>query len=70
MVDWPLACAAQANRPLWQLQQANYGGCLFAVSALLAGVPSLRRMVAVMLLPVRWPTRHRLQSVGFFAWGP
>ena len=32
MVNWSQACAAQASRPLWQLQQANYGGSLFAVS--------------------------------------
>jgi len=25
------ACDAQQQRPLWQLQQANYGGCVFAV---------------------------------------
>jgi len=35
MVNWSQACTAQVNRPLWQLQQANYGGCLFAVSALI-----------------------------------
>ena len=33
---WAEACTAQDSRPLWQLQQANYGGCLFAVSAMLA----------------------------------
>jgi hypothetical protein len=25
------ACDAQRQRPLWQLQQANYGSCVFAV---------------------------------------
>ena len=35
MVNWSQACTAQLNRPLWQLQQANDGGCLFVVSALL-----------------------------------
>jgi hypothetical protein len=35
MVDWAQACTAQMNRPLWLLLQANYGGYLFAVSALL-----------------------------------
>ena len=32
MVDWSQLCTQQSNRPLWQLQQANYGGCIFAVS--------------------------------------
>jgi hypothetical protein len=35
MVNWSQACTTQVNRPMWQLQQANYGGCLFAVSALM-----------------------------------
>jgi hypothetical protein len=29
---WSKACSAQYNRPLWQLQQADYGGIIFAVS--------------------------------------
>ena len=29
---WSKACAAQLNRPLLQLQQANYAGCIFAAS--------------------------------------
>jgi hypothetical protein len=29
---WSKACSAQFNRPLSQLQQANYGGNIFAVS--------------------------------------
>ena len=33
MVNWSHACTTQLNRPMWQLQQANYGGGLFAVSA-------------------------------------
>jgi hypothetical protein len=32
-VNWSQACAAQASRPLLQLQEANYGGCIFAVRA-------------------------------------
>jgi len=35
MADWSQACNAQTKRPLWQLQQANYVGSLFAVSVLL-----------------------------------
>jgi hypothetical protein len=34
MINWSQACTAQLNRPLWQQQQANCGGCLFAVSDL------------------------------------
>jgi hypothetical protein len=30
---WSKACSAQAARTPLQLQQANYGGCIFAVSA-------------------------------------
>jgi hypothetical protein len=30
--DWSKACSAQAARTPLQLQQANYGGCIFAVS--------------------------------------
>ena len=30
---WSQVCTAQLNRPLPQLLQANYGGCIFAVSA-------------------------------------
>ena len=30
---WSKACTAQYNRPMWQLQLANYGSCIFAVSA-------------------------------------
>jgi hypothetical protein len=33
MVNWSNACTTQLDRPMWQLQQANYGGGLFAVSA-------------------------------------
>ncbi len=33
MVNWSQLCAAQLNRPLQQLQQANYGSSIFAVSA-------------------------------------
>jgi hypothetical protein len=29
---WSKACAAQYNRPLWQQQEAFYGGTIFAVS--------------------------------------
>ena len=32
---WSQVCSTQANLPLSQLLQANYGGCIFAVSALL-----------------------------------
>ena len=32
-VNWSQACAAQASRSLLQLQEANYGGCIFAVRA-------------------------------------
>jgi hypothetical protein len=32
-MDFRNACNAQLQRPLWRLQQANYGGCVFAVSA-------------------------------------
>jgi hypothetical protein len=32
-MDFRSACNAQLQRPLWRLQQANYGGCVFAVSA-------------------------------------
>ena len=35
MVNWAQACATQLNRPLMQMQQANRGGNLFAVSILL-----------------------------------
>ena len=38
MIDWSQACNAQLKRPLWQQQQANYGGSLFAVSILLPGL--------------------------------
>ncbi len=31
-MDFRQACDAQLQRPLWRLQQANYGGCVFAVS--------------------------------------
>ena len=34
VMDFRNACNAQLQRPLWLLQQANYGGCVFAVSAL------------------------------------
>jgi len=34
VMDFRNACNAQLQRPLWRLQQANYGGCVFAVSAL------------------------------------
>ena len=34
MVNWSLLCTAQVDRPLWQLQQADYGCCLFAVTTL------------------------------------
>ena len=30
-MDFRQACAAQRQRPLWHLQQANYGSCVFAV---------------------------------------
>ena len=50
MVNWSQACAAQESRPPWQLQQADYGGCLFAVSALL-WLLAQRRRVSVHLLP-------------------
>jgi len=33
MVNWSQLCTAQLNRPLQQLQQANYGSGIFAVSA-------------------------------------
>ena len=31
--NWSQLCTQQQNRPLWQLQQANYSSCIFAVSA-------------------------------------
>jgi hypothetical protein len=46
MVDWSQLCTQQRNRPLWQKQQANYGGCTFAVRA-------LRQCLAVLSQPVR-----------------
>ena len=33
MPDWSQACSAQFNRPQWQLQHANYAGCLCAVAS-------------------------------------
>ena len=33
MVNWAQACTIQTSRTLSQLQQATYGGCLFAVRA-------------------------------------
>jgi hypothetical protein len=33
--NWSQLCAQQRDRPILQLQQDNYGGCIFAVSALL-----------------------------------
>ena len=31
MLNWSQICSEKLNRPLWQQQQSNYGGCLFAV---------------------------------------
>ena len=33
---WSKACSAQTTRTPSQLQQANYGGCIFAVSEVCA----------------------------------
>ena len=51
MINWSQLCAAQVNRPLWQLQQADYGCCLFAVTALpLHRVATCARSVRCPLL--------------------
>jgi hypothetical protein len=31
MLNWSQACSAQADRPMWQQQQANLGAGIFAV---------------------------------------
>jgi hypothetical protein len=51
------ACDAQLQRPLWRLQQANYGGCVFAVR-LFACIR--HNLAQALLYSGRLPMRHTL----------
>ena len=52
---WSQVCTAQFNRPLWNLMQANYGGGIFAVSA-----------VSSLLLRARGLPRPLIRRAGCF----
>ena len=62
MVNWSQACADKRSLHLWQLQEANYGGCLFAVSALFCVQVIVLPRNAVVLF-VRHRTRQLLLPV-------
>jgi len=51
MVDWSQLCTQQTERHLWQKHEANYGGCIFAVSALLWPA-ALTALLKLLLLPL------------------
>jgi hypothetical protein len=53
MINWSQLCTQQRNLPLWQKQQANYGGCIFAVSAL--PCPAFATIAPIKLLLIPFP---------------
>ncbi len=56
-MDFRQACDAQLQRPLWRLQQANYGSCVFAVRFFAC----IRNNLAQILLHSgRLPMQHAL----------
>ncbi len=63
------ACDAQYRRPLWQLQQANYGGCVFAVRFwfLLVSAIALRHFCAMRLVRHALAHPYATQQILSFA---
>ena len=52
------ACDAQRQRPLWQLQQANYGSCVFAVRFRPSLVPAIAPRHFCSMLPEQHALSH------------
>ena len=52
------ACDAQRQRPLWQLQQTNYGGCVFAVRFRPSLVFAIMPRHFCSMLPVQHALAH------------
>jgi len=52
------ACDAQRQRPLWQLQQANYGSCVFAVRCRPSFVSAIAPRHFCSMLPVQHALAH------------
>jgi hypothetical protein len=52
------ACDAQYRRPLWQLQQANYGGCVFAVRFRSSLVSAIAPRHCCSMLPEQHALAH------------
>ncbi len=63
---WSKACSAQADRPLWQHHQANYGSSIFTVSICASSCLAARsRSIACCTSCLRAPLTRVMQIVSF-----